>query len=226
MRREVETAVPRWPPWHPGNWPTNIIRDVGYAAIRIAACAADAEAVGCSLEALGARARCDPFEAMTDLLIASEGQVTATIDGISGTVDDEGPLERLIADPGRALISDAWDIGRGTPHPGAYGAFGKVLRRYVRERRLLPLHEAVHKMTGLPARLFGLRDRGVLRPGAWADLVVFGPDRVGDRSTEEDPRRFTEGIELVLVNGVPVLRNGRLAHATAGQVLRRERLSA
>lgn len=221
MQAEIETMIPKWPPWQEGNWATNIIRDVGYRAIRIAECDKAPEVIGLSLEVLGDDQGCTPFTAMTELLLGCEGQVTMCLDGMSGTVRDEGPLELLIAEPNRALISDAWDIGRGRPHAGAYGAFPKVLRRYVRERKLLDLPGAIRKLTSLPAEIMGLEHRGVLKPGAWADIVAFNPQTVSDLSTEETPRVFARGIELVMVNGVPVFHAGHLTGAVAGAVLRK-----
>ncbi len=220
MHDELETTVPRWPPWVEGNWPTNIVRDVGYEAISIAQCAAFPDTIGSSLAELAARRHCHAFDAMTDLLLAAEGQVTVTIDGISGTTKDERPLELLLADPDRAIVSDAWDIGRGMPHPGAYGAFPRVFRRFVRERGILDVPQAVRKLTALPAEIFGLQDRGVIRPGTWADLVAVDLDQLADRSTAEEPRTFAEGVQLVIVNGTPLFRNGRMASACPGQVLR------
>jgi len=221
MQTEIETTIPQWPPWQEGNWATNIIRDVGYAAIRIAECEKVPEVIGRSLDELGADQACTPFTAMTDLLLTCAGQVTMCLDGISGTVQDEGPLELLIADPDRALISDAWDIGRGKPHAGAYGAFPKVLRRYVRERGILDLPTAIRKLTALPAEIMGLKNRGVLKPGAWADVVAFDPHTVSDLSTEQTPRTFAQGVDLVMVNGKPIFRAGRLTGEVPGAVLRR-----
>ena len=166
MQHEIETTIPQWPPWQQGNWATNIVRDVGYGAIRIAECKKRPEAIGQSLDELSADQGCSPFAAMTDLLLTCAGQVTMCVDGISGTIDDESPLEMLISDPNRALISDAWDIGRGRPHAGAYGAFPRVLGRFVRERRILDLPAAIRKLTSLPAEIMGLKNRGVLKPGA------------------------------------------------------------
>ncbi len=221
MQQEIESVVPTWPPWLSGNWPTNIVRDVGYGAIRIAECETRPETIGQSLEELGHSQGEHPFAAMTDLLIGAEGQVTMCLDGISGTVDDEAPLERLIADPNRALISDAWEIGRGRPHPGAYGAFPKVFRRYVRERKILDLPSAVRKLTSLPAAIMDLKNRGTLKEGAWADVVVFDPDRICDTSTEQHPRSVAQGIEWVFVNGTCLYGEGRLLDECPGQVIRR-----
>ena len=220
MRREIETKAPVWPPWIAGNWATNIIRDVGYAGIRIAECGHSREKIGMSLSDMAEQAGDHPFEAMTDLLLASDGQVTMSLDGISGTRDDDKPLRLLVAHPTRAIVTDAWDVGRGTPHAGAYGAFPKVFRRYVRELELLTLPEAIRKLTSLPASIFGIKDRGVLEPGAHADIVVFRPEKILDRATEQSPRVFAEGIDFVFVNGRPLISKGDLTNQMPGSVLR------
>jgi len=106
-------------------------------------------------------------------------------------------------------------------HPRSYGTFARVLGLYVRERGLLSLPTAIFKMTGLPARRLGLRNRGQLRPEWAADLVIFDPDRVQDRSSFESPHRYAAGIAHVFVNGQPVVRDGQLTGATPGRVLRK-----
>jgi N-acyl-D-amino-acid deacylase len=111
--------------------------------------------------------------------------------------------------------------GDGHPHPRAYGTFPRVLGRYVRDERVLTLEEAVYKMTGQPAARLKLRDRGVLRAGAYADVVVFDPARVADRSTFDAPHQYPAGIEFVLVNGALAVDGERFVDARAGRVLRR-----
>lgn len=111
----------------------------------------------------------------------------------------------------------------GKPHPRCYGTFPRLLGRYVRELGVLSLEEAVRKMTGLPAARLGLSDRGRIKEGAFADLVVFDPDRIADRATFADPHQFPTGIDLVLVNGVVAAEGGRQTEALAGKVLRRGR---
>ena len=112
-------------------------------------------------------------------------------------------------------------LGDGAPHPRAFGTYPRVLGRYVRERRILSLEDAVRKMTSFPAARLGLGDRGLLRPGMAADITVFDPATVTDRSTFTDPHHYSEGIRFVLVNGVLVVDKGTLTGARPGQVLRR-----
>jgi len=106
------------------------------------------------------------------------------------------------------------------PHPRSYGNNARVLARYVREQGVLKLEDAVRKMTSLPATTFRLRDRGELRVGAWADVVVFDPATVQDRATYDDPHHYAAGFRDVIVNGVPVILDGDLTKARPGKALR------
>lgn len=111
-------------------------------------------------------------------------------------------------------------FGRGFPHPRSYGAFPRVLSRYVRELGVLEMEEAVRKMSAMPAEQIGQEGRGRIREGAYADLTVFDPERIEDRATFTDPHRYPVGIVHVLVNGVPVIRDASLTGAKPGRVLK------
>ncbi|HLF48889.1 MAG TPA: amidohydrolase family protein, partial [Methylomirabilota bacterium] len=113
------------------------------------------------------------------------------------------------------------ELAAGKPHPRSYGTFPRVLARYVRDQHVLTLEAAVRKMTALPAARLGLADRGVLRVGAKADVVLFDPERVADLATYEDPHQYARGIEGVLVNGRVVVDGGEHTGALPGQVLRK-----
>ncbi|HJL14084.1 MAG TPA: D-aminoacylase [Sandaracinaceae bacterium LLY-WYZ-13_1] len=158
----------------------------------------------------------DLYEAMLDLLAEEETAVAAI-----AHVMDERDVQRVMKHPRTMLGTDGFPQREGKPHPRTYGTYPRVLERYVREEGLLTLEEAVHKMTGMVAAKLGVDDRGVLRPGAKADLVVFDPARVRDRSSYADPRRAPEGFAHVFVNGAWTLRDGAHTGARAGRVLRR-----
>ncbi|HEV2149333.1 MAG TPA: amidohydrolase family protein [Longimicrobiaceae bacterium] len=136
---------------------------------------------------------------------------------------DEDDVERIMRHPWTAIASDGRLArpGEGHPHPRAYGTFPRVLGRYVREKQVLPLEEAVRKMTSLPAARLGLADRGRIAEGMAADLVVFDPATVADRATFEAPHQYPVGIEHVLVNGVLAVDGGHFTDVRAGSVLRR-----
>jgi N-acyl-D-amino-acid deacylase len=133
---------------------------------------------------------------------------------------DETDVERIMAHPQAMIGSDGLPHDR-FPHPRLWGTFPRVLGRYARDRGLFTLEEAVHRMTGLSAERFGLVDRGVIRQGAFADVVLFDPSTIIDAATFEDPTRPAHGIEAVLVNGVPVLQDGQPTGARPGRTLRR-----
>ncbi len=132
-------------------------------------------------------------------------------------------VERILRYPNTAVASDGGTIvyGEGKPHPRSYGTNARVLARFVRERGLLTLEDAVRRMTSLPARTFGFRDRGLLVEGFAADLVLFDPELVEDRATFEEPHQYSSGFELVLVNGQAVVENGKITGARPGKILRR-----
>ena len=153
-------------------------------------------------------------EAMLDLLAEEDLGVTAIAHVMS-----EKDVRTVLAHPRTMVGTDGLPTREGKPHPRTYGTYPRVLEHYVRELGLLTLEQAVHRMTGMVARKLGLRDRGVLAPGAAADVVIFRPDRVRDRATYEDPRRSPEGISQVMVNGVWTVRDGVHTGARAGKVL-------
>ncbi len=220
IRRDIAERIPEWPPWGAEGWPHNLVAAVGWEGIRVASVGGsgnDDDAVGLSLAELGRRRRQDPFEAISDLMLEAGGAVGQFVLDISG----EAGLRTLAADPEVAFITDANDYGKGAPHPAAFGAFPRVLRRYVRETGLLPLEEAVRRMTSLPAAIAGLPDRGRIADGLPADLTLFDPDRIADHATLEAPRQRASGIRATFVNGTPVTLEGRYTGALPGRALRR-----
>jgi N-acyl-D-amino-acid deacylase len=131
-------------------------------------------------------------------------------------------VERILRYPNTAIGSDGGvrEFGLGVPHPRSYGTNARVLAEYVRNRGTITLEDAIRRMTTLPARTFGFKDRGIVREGAWADLVLFDPARVQDKATYQKPHQYSEGFDLVLVNGQAVVEQGKLTGALPGQVLR------
>ena len=132
--------------------------------------------------------------------------------------DDD--LERIMTYPGAMIGSDGLPHDRH-PHPRLWGTFPRVLGRYVRDRKLMSLAEAVHRMTGKSAEVFGFAERGLLRQGFIADLVLFDPETVIDKADFATPAEPAEGIQQVLVGGTPVWRDGATTGARPGRVLRR-----
>lgn len=136
----------------------------------------------------------------------------------------EGDVRTAMQYPWVSVASDAEAVNRDHPglvHPRAYGTFPRVLGKYVREEHVLTLPEAVRKMTRLPAAQLGIVDRGTVRVGAFADLVVFDPERVLDTATYDAPHSFPLGIDVVMVNGVVTIDAGSHTGARAGRAIRR-----
>ena len=134
---------------------------------------------------------------------------------------DEGDVERILRFPYSMVAADGGvsEFGRGVPHPRNYGTNARVLGRYVREKKVIRLEEAIRKMTSLPAQRFRLMERGLVRPGMWADLVVFDEKTVVDKATFEKPHAYAEGFAFVLVNGEVVIEGGKHSGARPGQIL-------
>lgn len=164
----------------------------------------------------------DPFDFVFDLLIEERGSV-----GCVYFIIDEADLALAMKQPWVAVGSDGSSLAidgplrAGVPHPRNFGTFPRVLGRYVRELRVISLEEAIRKMTSLPASILGLTDRGAIKIGQWADLVIFDPATVADKATFEDPFQYPAGIDTVLVNGQVVLDEGKHTNARPGRVLRR-----
>ncbi len=135
---------------------------------------------------------------------------------------DEADVQRVVSHEQCMIGSDGIPTPGGKPHPRLYGTFPRVLEKYVREERLLSLEEGVRKMTSLPARRFKLGQRGELRQGWAADIVVFDPDTIADVATYEEPRQYPAGIDYVIVNGTVAAEDGRQAERHAGTLVRRE----
>lgn len=163
----------------------------------------------------------DPVGAMIRLLVEEELSVS-----MCNFVICEEDVETVMRHPRVCVGSDAGarrpdgPLGRGKPHPRSYGTFPRVLGEYVRRRGVIPLEEAVRKMTGLPAGILRLEGRGILAPGYHADVVVFDPDKVCDTATYSDPHQLARGIRWVLVNGRTVSEDGRVTGARPGKVMR------
>jgi N-acyl-D-amino-acid deacylase len=223
VEHDIENVVPTWPTWLPGSWPHNLVKATGWENIYIGYIPSEKNKKyeGVNLAELGKMVGKSAFDAITDLMVEEGGAISQLIFGVSGDRDNEEPIRAIIKHPLGGYATDAIDIGRGKPHPAAYGTYPRILGRYVRELKLLPLEDAVRRMTSFPASRLGLRDRGVIAEGYFADLVLFHPDSIVDKATYENPRQFAEGIDYVIVNGQVLLDQGELKAIRAGKVLRK-----
>jgi len=206
IMKELEEGFPGW---------RSYAQLAGWDKVFITYCKARREVEGKSIAEISKELSVPPAQVVADLLLESEEAVSMVVFHIS-----EDDVRRVVAHRCSTICTDGLLIGN--PHPRAYGAFPRVIRRYAIEERLLPLEEAIRKMTSIPASIFGLRDRGIVREGAFADLVIFDPQQIRDTATYENPRQFAEGIRHVIVNGRVVLREGGLSEARPGRALRRE----
>src|SRR4051812_47491 len=163
----------------------------------------------------------DPIDTLFDILVRDHAYTEVAVFGMS-----EPDITLAVSQPWMAFDNDSQGtaptglLGEEHPHPRAYGTFPRVIRKFVREDRLLTLEEAIRKMSALPAQKMRLADRGVLKAGMWADVVVFDPDRLTDKATFEDPNQLSVGMDYVLVNGVPVIAAGKATNALPGRILR------
>jgi N-acyl-D-amino-acid deacylase len=132
-------------------------------------------------------------------------------------------VERIMRYPNTAIASDGGvrEFGVGMPHPRSYGTNARVLAEYVRKRGVITLEDAIRRMTSLPARTFGFRDRGAVQTGMAADLVIFDPARVEDKATFQAPHQYSEGFDYVVVNGKVAAEDGKPTGVLAGTILRR-----
>ncbi|MFZ0431465.1 MAG: D-aminoacylase [Candidatus Acidiferrales bacterium] len=163
----------------------------------------------------------DPIDALCDLLIKDDAETSVSVFGM-----DEPDVELALKQPWVSIDNDSEGtspeglLGQDHPHPRAYGTFPRILTKYVREEKLLTLADAIRKFSALPAQRMRITDRGVLKKGLWADVVVFDPGKVHDVATYDNPNQFSVGMDYVLVNGQLVIDDGKMTGALPGKVLR------
>jgi dihydroorotase/N-acyl-D-amino-acid deacylase len=187
--------------------------------VQIAACAWDPSLAGRNLAEITRARGGEPTldqAAETVMWMVERGGASGIFHAI-----DEADLERILKDPATMIASDGEVpiFGAASPHPRSYGTFVRVLGRYVRERHVIPLAEAVRKMTSFPAQRVGLLDRGVLRPGMKADIAIWDAATIADNATFERPHQYAAGVETVIVNGQVVYEHGAMTPARPGRVL-------
>jgi len=161
------------------------------------------------------------METLFDLLIEDKAFTSVAVFGMS-----EADVALVLEQPWVSVDNDSSGtspegiLGQEHPHPRAYGTFPRILRKYVREEKKLTLEDAIRKFSALPAQRMRLTDRGVLRTGMWADVVIFDPATIHDVADFEHPNQLSQGTDYVLVNGVPVIEQGKMTGALPGRVLR------
>jgi N-acyl-D-amino-acid deacylase len=214
VEAEMTTATRSWENLYLAAGPENILL-LSFRSERLR------PLTGRTLADVAAERGISPPQAAMQLVVEDESRVGAAFFQMS-----EQNVRRGLALPWVSICSDSSAPApegvflRSNPHPRAYGAFARFLGRYVRDTRVVPLEEAVRRMTSLPASVFRLWDRGSLTAGSFADVVVFDPAEIRDHATYEEPHQYATGVRHVLVNGTPVVRDGEHTGALPGRVVR------
>ena len=213
VRSEIARGISGW---------ENVASDPGWGGLRISNAPSRPDWSGRSLAELADEEHRDPADLAFDALVEDRLDVSVVIECM-----DEPDVETIMAVPWIAVCTDAEGRRPGHPvldagrsHPRTYGSTARVLGSYARDRGLLSLEAAVAKLTSVPAARLGLRDRGIVRDGAMADLVVLDPGAVADLATYMEPALYPRGIEHVIVNGRPAILHGGETGERAGRVLR------
>ncbi len=210
MKEDIKTGIPGW---------DNFIEFAGTEGIYITSVASskNQDVVGLSLDELGEKRGIDALDATFDLLLEEKNAV-----GMVDFYGVEEHVKRIVMRPEMNACTDG--LLSGKPHPRAYGSFPRILGKYVREEKLMPLEKAVYKLTGKAAETFHMKKRGFLREGYYADITIFDPERIIDKGTFTEPEQYPEGIAYVLVNGTIALEHESVSENRAGKVIRREEM--
>jgi N-acyl-D-amino-acid deacylase len=213
IRRDIEQGVDGW--WNPA-------RAAGWSGVQISRAPQHRSYQGMRLSDIAPLRQQDPLEAGLDILLAEEGNAGVVL-FMMGDVQVQTILQhrRVMIGSDAGATAPYGVLGQGHPHPRAYGTFPRILGTYVRERGVISLEEAIFRMTGLTAWRLGLSDRGLVRPGYKADLVIFDAHQIADQATYDMPHAYPTGIHWVLVNGQVILRDGERLPVLSGRVLLR-----
>ncbi len=203
---EMASGIPGW---------ENYVKASGWENIIIASCRRNRDCEGKSIADIASSRGTTPAEAVCDLMIEEAAEVLMVFFMMC-----EDDVAHIMKHPAVMIGSDAIPSA-GKPHPRYFGTFPRVLAKYVREDKVLSLPDAVRKMTSMPAQRLGIRDRGLVREGMWADIAIFDPESIEDKATYMDPQQYAAGIEYVLVNGEVAVEGGKYTGALAGKVLRK-----
>jgi N-acyl-D-aspartate/D-glutamate deacylase len=214
VKREMTTPTDKWENFFTGAGPDGILLS-GFKSEALK------PLTGKRLSEIAKMRGRSPEDTAIDLVIEDGSRVEAVYFLMS-----EDNLRKKLRLPWVSFASDSGSMApegvflRSNPHPRAYGNFARWLGRYVRDERLVPLEEAIRRLTSLPAGNLGIKERGRIARGMFADLIVFDPGRIQDHATFEKPHQYSTGVQHVFVNGVHVLRDGEHTGATPGQIVR------
>lgn len=215
LKKDFEQGLPGWQNW---------VKNVGWEGFKTVSFSREENKKyrGKTIKEIAEMRGTDPFKTAMDILVEEKGGPMVVL-----FYGSEHDVENYMCCPDIMVSTDAFGIAPegpidlGLQHPRTFGTYPRILGRYVRERRTLTLGGAIRKMTSLPARKLGILDRGLLRPGMWADIVIFDPATVIDRATYDDPIQYPKGIGHVLVNGEAIVEDGKHTGARPAKVLKR-----
>lgn len=214
MKADMEEGIPGWENFVKNEWSSIYVASVRSAKNR--------RWEGKNFTEIAHEHASDEFTVLYNLLLEEEGEATIILFFMH-----EDDVQQVLVHPLQMIGSDSWTtapegvLSRGKPHPRFYGTFPRVLGKYVREQNTLTLEDAIRKMTSFPATRFGLKDRGLISEGYWADITIFNPETILDCATYEAPHKYPLGIEYVIVNGRLAVSQGKITGERLGQVLRR-----
>jgi N-acyl-D-amino-acid deacylase len=223
IKRDMQNVVPEWPPFGERAWSDNYSKALGWHIIRILSVQTEKNRPlqGMTIVEIARQRRVDPWEAARQITLEEDGMVLIQA-GFPSRPWVEKFSGALFAHPQMSVMTDAVLPAHGPPPQAAYGAFPRFLGHYVRELNLLSLEEAIRKMTSLPAERYGIKSRGSIKKGYFADIVILDEKNVQDTSTLEKPNSYPVGIHVVIINGKIVLDGNKyFADANAGRVLRK-----
>jgi N-acyl-D-amino-acid deacylase len=213
IKKEIDEATMEGEDW---------LKAAGWGGVVVTGCPPARKYEGLSLEEIlkDKNRLDDPYEGLFDWILEIGADATIVVFAM-----DEADVRTVMSSPLASIITDIFAVTPSAPgkiHPRAYGTFPRFLGKYVREEKLLSLEEAIRKITSLPAGKLRITDRGLLRMGFWADIVIFDPEKIKDKATYSDPHQYPEGIAYVIVNGQIVVDNGILTGSRPGKILRRQ----
>ena len=207
IRRELYQSIPGW---------DNLVKANGWGNIVMSSVNTEKNKTfeGKSIAKIAELRGKDPADILFDLLLEEKGSAMIVV--FQGSEEN---VRRILKEPTTMIGTDGIHR-KGKSHPRLYGTFPRILGKYVREEKILTLEEAIHKMTFLPAKRLQLKNRGQIKEGNYADITIFDPDSIIDKSTHDHPCQYPEGIEYVLVCGEIVVREGKYTGALPGRILR------
>ncbi|MEM0084680.1 MAG: D-aminoacylase [Candidatus Methanomethylicia archaeon] len=213
IKLDIETKLEGW---------ENLANLAGWDRIIVASCEKNKQYEGLSISEIAKMNNKDPYDQAFDLIIEEEGRVQI----ILHMMREEDMIQALkspytMVGTDGSSIAPYEPLGRGKPHPRSYGTFPRIIGRYARDMKLISIEEAIKKMTSTPANKLGLKDRGLIRKGFYADIVIFDKKTIIDTATFENPHQYPKGIKYVIVNGEIVIKDGEHTGKLPGKVLER-----